>query len=98
MERIVIELDDAAARKWWQIPQAKRDTITAIINRVLKTEKEEDLKPGYALPSEEELQQQIESLCLNEPSYQKLLEEGRAVTAANGLTQELLDKLLAEDD
>lgn len=102
MERIVLEVDSNTAKKWGQASATQRRRILAFLNNVLDQLDEPNadgqVKKGYALPSEQLLERHGEKAQRRLPEYLKLLDEMGAIAEKNGLTQEALNELLAEDD
>ena len=101
MERIVLEVDGNIASKWKRASTEKRNKILAFFNNALDLVDEptaNDDTKGYALPSKRTLRRHEEKVQSRLPEYMKFLDEIGEIAAKNGLTQEALDELLAEDD
>lgn len=100
MERIVLEVDSSIAKKWKQASAVKRNKLLAFFSSALDLIDEPlgDTVPpkGYGLP-DEAIIQQIEAIAKESHiAYEASLDESRKTAKANGLTQEILDRLLNE--
>ncbi len=101
MNKIVIEIPSRAAKKWKAASTKRKKEIAALVAKNLQENNnlpEDDLKPGYARPSEAELQKHMAKVKESRADYMAFLDRIGKEAAARGLTQEILDKLLAEDD
>ncbi|MGV8090273.1 MAG: hypothetical protein AB2L24_00225 [Mangrovibacterium sp.] len=103
MERIILEVDNRTAKKWRYITQQQQKQITRILSQALELLENKDnagkKQPiGYGQPSEEMMKDLLAENRKEWPEYKKLLDKGREEAKANGLTEEILNKLLAEDD
>ena len=74
MDRIIVEVDDVAARKWRYISQEKKAELTNTINQILN-----------------------KSLVKSDEDFFSLLDRIGKEAEANGLTEEILTKLLNEE-
>lgn len=108
MERIVIEVDEAIAKKWRLSSQERRNRISQQINLTMARELSESKEDFIQYLSEvrskmkergltEELLQEIISKKEQEASFEKLLDEARKEAAKNGLTEENLEQLLKNE-
>ncbi|UGU17509.1 hypothetical protein LS482_06445 [Sinomicrobium kalidii] len=102
MSKIVLEVDDTVARKWKASSKKWRKQVAALIGRVITRGEDsadaDKMPKGYALPTDKELQKHFNKVQEDTPSYTQFLDELGDIAAKNGLDQELLDQLLAEDD
>lgn len=102
MERIVLEVDGNIAAKWKQASAEKRSKVLAFLNNALDLIDEPTanggVNKGYALPSERKVRRHDERVQNKTPEYLKFLDEMGEIAAKNGLTQQALDELLAEDE
>ena len=91
MKRIVIEVDDVVAKNWKMSSQEVRDRVTKIVTRELK------YPIGYGRPDEKEAWERYKKNLATLPKYLESIKESQNEAAKNGLTQDILDQLLAED-
>lgn len=92
MKRIVIEVDDVVARNWKMSCQEVRDRVTKIVARELKYPK------GYARPDEKEAWERYQRNLARLPETILNMKRSQEEAARNGLTEEILEKLLVEAD
>jgi hypothetical protein len=74
MDRIVVEVDDIAARKWRYASEEKKLELNNAINRIIK-----------------------KAFDKNDESFEQFLYNVSKTAEANGLTEEILNKLLNEE-
>ena len=101
MAEIIIKVDERAAEKWQLISQKKRNRLAALVSSVLDLNDENILaepEPGYGLPEQSVIKKHVKKLRKNEAEYTRILEAARKEAAAMGMTQDILDQLLAEDE
>jgi hypothetical protein len=100
MERIVIEVNKATAKKWRTSTQQQKRKLAAVFQKALgeATPNVQEPKVGYGRPSEEVLQAHFARVQKTLPEYQAFLDRMRENAAARGLTDEILDELLKTDD
>ena len=101
MAEIILNVDERAAQKWQSVSQKKRNKLSKLISYFLDLYDEDILtnpKPGYGLLKTTVINKQIKKIRKNESAYTKFLEAIRKEANDNGLTQEILDQLLAEDE
>lgn len=90
MKRIIIEVDNVIAENWKFCCQAVRDKVTKIVSRELK------YPIGYARPDEKELDNHRGMVLARLPESIENIKKSQEEAARNGLTEEILEKLLAE--
>lgn len=101
MERIVIEVNKATAKKWRTSTQQEKKKLAAVLQKALQASEMTTVyepKIGYARPSEEVAKAHFERVQKWLPEYRKFLTRIRKNAAERGLTQEILDELLKKDD
>ena len=101
MERIVIEVNKAVAKKWRSSSkQEKRKIASALQLAVKGTESTKMNEPalGYARPSDEVAKAHYERVQKELPEYRRFLDRIRKNAAERGLTDEILEELLKKDD
>ena len=100
MERIVIEVNKTTAKKWRAATQKEKRKIATALQQAVQQQAGQVNEPpmGYARPSEEVLQAHFNKVQKQLPEYRKFLDRVRKSAADRGLTQEILDELLKEDD
>jgi len=74
MDRIIVEADDIAAKKWRNASGKEKEELENTINRLIKKASDK-----------------------NEESFAQFLDRVSKQAEANGLTEEILNKLLSED-
>lgn len=97
MERIVIEVNKATAKKWRESSRPKRKKIATLLNEVLSdraTPTVDEPAPGYARPAEKESEKHYKAVQRRLPAYKSFLESIRKKAEANGLTEEILEAIL----
>lgn len=75
MERIVIEVNEATARKWRKTSSDVKSRLEKIFEKHIDLATQKD----------------------KEERFEKLLDKARKEAAENGLTEEILEKLLNEE-
>lgn len=102
MERIVLEVNNDIARKWNAASAPKRDKVLTILNDALDlidiSEKDTIPPKGYGLPDAETIQKFEAAAKDNLAAFEQSLQKIRKKAEANGLTEEILERLLNEDD
>ena len=100
MERIVIEVNKTTAKKWRAATQKEKRKIATALQQAVQQQAGQVNEPtiGYARPSEEVLQAHFNKVQKQLPEYRKFLDRMRKSATDRGLTQEILDELLKEDD
>jgi hypothetical protein len=101
MERIVIEVNKATAKKWRTITTKQKRKITAVLQRVLKDDEVQGVNEpivGYSRPPEAVAQAHFERVQKGLPEYRKFIKRIQKDAKQRGLTQEILDDLLKKDD
>lgn len=101
MAEIILNVDERAAQKWQSVSQKKRNKLSELISHFLDLYDEAvptEPKAGYGLPETSVINKQVKKLRKSESAYTKFLEATRKEASANGLTQDILDQLLAEDE
>jgi len=100
MERIVLEVDGNTAKKWNQASAVKRSKILAFFNNVLDLIDEPttkaDPQKGYGLPDETTIQQIEARAKANHDTYETSLDNLGKTAKDQGLTEEILNRLLSE--
>jgi hypothetical protein len=97
MERIVIEVNKATAKKWRASSKPKRKEIVTLLNEALNertTLVVEEPVLGYARPIERESERHFKDVQKRLPSYKAFLEGIREKAKTNGLTEEILEAIL----
>ncbi len=97
MERIVIEVNKATAKKWRESSKPKCKEIVTLLNEALNdrtTLVVEEPMLGYARPTEKESEKHFKDVQERLPSYKTFLEGIREKAKANGLTEEILEAIL----
>jgi hypothetical protein len=100
MAEIILNVDERAAQKWQSVSQKKRNKLSELISHFLDLYDEAitEPKPGYGLPETSVINKQVKKLRKSKSAYTKFLEAARKEANANGLTQDILDQLLAENE
>lgn len=101
MERIVIEVNKATAKKWRTSTRQQKRKLAAVLQKALEGTEPNTVnepKMGYARPSEEVLQAHYEKVQKSLPEYRQFLDRVRKNAEEKGLTDEILNELLKEDD
>jgi hypothetical protein len=101
MERIVIEVNKATAKKWRTSTMQQKRKITAVLQRVLKEDEVQGVKEptvGYGRPPEAVAQAHFERSQKGLPEYRKFIKGIQKDAKERGLRQEILDDLLKKDD
>jgi hypothetical protein len=101
MERIVIEVNKATAKKWRTSTQQEKKKLAAVLQKALQTAETTNVNEpeiGYARPSEEVAKAHYERVQKELPEYRRFLDRIRKSAAERGLTDEILDELLKKDD
>lgn len=102
MERIILEVDNHTAKRWRYTSPQQQKQIAKIISQTLELlEKDATVKKrpvGYGRPSEEDIKDLLAENRKEWSGYKKLLDKSRKKAEDNGLTEEILKKLLAEND
>jgi hypothetical protein len=99
MERIVIEVNKAAAKKWRTSTRQQKKKLAAILQQALATEATvHEPVVGYARPSEQIAKAHFERVQKELPEYRRFLDELSNKAAERGLTKEILNELLKKDD
>ena len=98
MERIVIEVNKATAKKWRSATQREKRKIAAALQQAVQQKTSEAQEPpmGYARPSEEVLQAHFNRVQKELPEYRKFLDEIGRKAEERGLTEEILEEILRE--
>lgn len=100
MERIVIEVNKATAKKWRTSTQQQKRKLVAVLQKALE-EKDaahvQEPKLGYGRPPEDVLRAHYERVQKELPEYRRFLDRIRKNAKERGLTQEILDELLKDD-
>lgn len=92
MKRIVLEVDNIIAENWKICGQGLRDKVTKIVSRELK------YPIGYARPDEKEAWERYQRNLKRLPQTIENMKMSHEEAARNGLSEEILEKLLIEDD
>lgn len=92
MKCIIIEVEDVVAKNWKISCQEVRDKVARIVTRELT------YPIGYARPDERELEEHRKMVCARLPQSMENMKKTQDEAARNGLTEEILEKLLSEDD
>jgi hypothetical protein len=100
MERIVIEVNKATAKKWRTSTLQQKRKLAAVLQKAVQasemaTVNEPEL--GYARPSEEVAKAHYERVQKELPEYRRFLDRIRKNAADRGLTDQILDELLKKD-
>ena len=100
MERIVIEVNKATAKKWRTITQREKKKLAVVLQKALETPETIVSEPviGYARPSEEVAKVHFERVQRELPEYRRFLDRIRKNAEERGLTDEILNELLKKDD
>lgn len=101
MERIVIEVNKATAKKWRTSTQQQKRKLAAVLQKALETTEIKNVsepESGYARPSDEVVKAHYERVQKELPEYRAFLDRLRQNAAERGLTQEILDELLKKND
>lgn len=100
MERIVIEVNKATAKKWRTSTQQQKRKLAAVLQQALESAEAIVNEPiiGYARPSEEVVKAHYERVQKGLPEYRKFLNSLSKKAAERGLTDEILEELLRKDD
>jgi len=96
MERIVIEVNKAAAKKWRASTQQQKKKLAALLQRALVTEGTDPVA-GHARPSEEMIKAHFGRVQNGLPEYLRLMDELSKKAAERGLTEEILNELLRNE-
>ena len=97
MERIVVEVNKVAAKKWRaSTPKEKRKIAVALQQALQETGQVNEPPMGYARPSEEALQAHFNRVQKELPEYQKFLDEIGKKATERGLTEEILEQILKD--
>ncbi len=75
MDRIIVEVDDSAAKSWRDATESEKVDLNDTINRLIKTAFKKDKE-----------------------SFSNFLYRVSKTAEANGLTEEILNQLLNEED
>ena len=100
MERIVIEVNKATAKKWRTSSVQQKRKFTAALQRVLQADDAQEVKEpaaGYGRPPEAVLQAHFNKVQKDLPEYRKFLDEVGKKAAERGLTEEILEELLRDE-
>lgn len=107
MERIVIEVTDATAKRWRLSSQKRKEEMSHKINIKLAKELMADSKDEFiqflnevrATMKERGLtEDKLRDILKEEHDFEALLDKARDEAANNGLTAEVLQQLLNEDN
>ncbi len=101
MERIVIEVNKATAKKWRTSSQQQKRKLAAVLQKALETAKTavvNEPQIGYARPSEEVAKAHYQRVQKELPEYRRFMNELSKKAAERGLTEEVLNQLLRKDD
>jgi hypothetical protein len=99
MERIVIEVNKATAKKWRNSTQQQKRKAAAALQKALEcADIVNEPELGYARPSDEVLRAHYERVQKELPEYKKFMDELSRKAAERGLTEEILNELLRSDD
>ena len=100
MERIVVEVNKATAKKWRTITQREKKKLAVVLQKALETPEAIVNEPvnGYARPSEEVAKAHFERVQRELPEYRRFLDRIRKSAEERGLTDEILNDLLKKDD
>ena len=94
MERITLEVDETVARNWNNASESVKKKASQLITQLFG--KNEISEKGYGLP-DETLIQQIETRAKEGyREYEASLQTLRETAMANGMTPEILERLLNE--
>lgn len=100
MEKIVLEVNDDFARKWNSTTEPERDKVLSILNNALdlieKQEKKTAPAKGYGLPGNDAIGEFKKATEDSRCAYEQSLEQLRKKAKNNGLTEEILERLLNE--
>jgi len=100
MEKIVLEVSNDIARKWNSASVARRNKVMAILNNALDLldEQSKSAAPekGYGLPGDEAIQEFEKIAGESHEAYEQSLTQLRKKAKGNGLTEEILERLLNE--
>ncbi len=99
MERIVIEVNKSAAKKWRTSSRQQKRKLAAVLQKALATDTGVLNEPrlGYARPPVPVLQAHFNRVQKDLPEYKKFLDELSKKAAERGLTEEILEELLQDD-
>lgn len=100
MEKIVLEVSNDIARKWNSASGPKRNKVMAILGNALdlidEQSKSTAFEKGYGLPDDEAIQKFEKKAKGNREAYEQSLTQLRKKAKGNGLTEEILERLLNE--
>lgn len=100
MERIELDVSRDIARKWNLTSESERHKILAILKDALelivKDDKGNIPAKGYGLPDEEAIKEFRNRTKKSITDYEQSLERLRKKAKSNGLTEEILERLLNE--
>lgn len=94
MERITLEVDEAVARNWNNASESQKKKAAQFITQLF--DKSSVPQKGYGLPDETLIQQIETEAKENDDVYEASLTKLRKTAEANGLTSEILERLLNE--
>lgn len=100
MERIVIEVNKATAKKWRTSTQQQKRKLAAVLQKAMEGTEAIVNEPmiGYARPSEEVAKAHYERVQKELPEYRKFMDELSKKAKERGLTEDILNELLRKDD
>lgn len=102
MERITLEVNNRTAGKWKYTSRQQQKKIARMIGKVLdvlnKDVERKAFPVGYSRPFEKEAEKLYKKNVTEWPEYEKLLMQLRMEASDNGLTEEILEKILSGDD
>ena len=100
MEKIVLEVDNDFARKWNSATEPERDKVLSILNDALDLIEKQDKKTapakGHGLPGNDAIREFKKATEDSRSAYEQSLEQLRKKAKNNGLTEEILERLLNE--
>ena len=99
MERIVIEVTKATAKKWRTSTLQQKRKLAAVLQKALEetnATQVQEPKLGYARPPESILRAHFNRVQKTLPEYRAFLDEIGKKAEANGLTEDILQQLLKD--